>query len=190
MYLKKLKIGNVELRNNILLAPMAGITDLPFRLICEKYGAGLTCTEMVSSKGIYYNDAKTKLLLRVEGEKRPVAAQIFGSDVDAMKYAAENVSDLVDIIDINMGCPAPKIVKNGDGSKLLLNLELAQKIAEEVVKVSKVPVTAKIRKGWDSETIVAVETAQMLEQAGISAITIHGRTRAEYYSRKSRLGDY
>ena len=185
MYLKKLKIGNVELRNNILLAPMAGITDLPFRLICEKYEAGLTCTEMVSSKGIYYNDSKTKLLLNVEGEKRPVSAQIFGSDVDAMKYAAEYVSNFVDIIDINMGCPAPKIVKNGDGSKLLLNLELAQKIAEEVVKASKVPVTVKIRKGWDSSSIVAVEAAKMLEKAGISAITIHGRTRAEYYSGKA-----
>ena len=179
MYLQKLKIGNVELRNNILLAPMAGITDLPFRLICEKYGAGLTCTEMVSSKGIYYNDAKTKLLLSVEGEKIPVAAQIFGSDVDAMKYAAEYVSDLVDIIDINMGCPAPKIVKNGDGSKLLLNLKLAQKIAEEVVKVSKVPVTAKIRKGWDNNSIVAVEAARILESAGIPTNTKIGREREE-----------
>ena len=190
MYLKKLKIGNVELRNNILLAPMAGITDLPFRLICEKYGAGLTCTEMVSSKGLFYNDAKTKLLLNTQGEKRPVAAQIFGSDLEAMKYAAEYVSKFVDIIDINMGCPAPKIVKNGDGSKLLLNLELVQKIASEVVKASKVPVTVKIRKGWDSNNIVAVEAAKILEEAGISAITIHGRTRAEYYLRKSRLGNY
>ena len=190
MYLQKLKIGNVELRNNILLAPMAGITDLPFRLICEKYGAGLTCTEMVSSKGLFYNDAKTKLLLNKQKKKRPVAAQIFGSDLEAMKYAAEYVSKFVDIIDINMGCPAPKIVKNGDGSKLLLNLELVQKIASEVVKASKVPVTVKIRKGWDSNNIVAVEAAKILEEAGISAITIHGRTRAEYYLRKSRLGNY
>lgn len=190
MYLKKLKIGNVELANNILLAPMAGITDLPFRLICEKYGVGLACTEMVSSKGIFYDDSKTKLLLNIQNEKRPVAAQIFGSDVETMKYAAEYVSKIVDIVDINMGCPAPKIVKNGDGSKLLLDLKLVDEIARGVVKASKVPVTVKIRKGWDSNTIVAVEAAKILESAGVSAITIHGRTRAEYYSRKSRLGYY
>lgn len=182
MYLKKIKIGNVELRNNILLAPMAGITDLPFRLICEKYGAGLACTEMISSKGLYYNDSKTKLLLDIEGEKRPVAAQIFGNDLEAMEYASEYVSKFVDIVDINMGCPAPKIVKNGDGSKLLLNLELLGKIAETVVNASKVPVTAKIRKGWNNNNIVAVEAAKILEKSGISAITIHGRTREEYYS--------
>ena len=182
MFLKKLKIGNVELRNNILLAPMAGITDLPFRLICEKYGAGLTCTEMVSSKGLYYNDAKTKLLLNTKNEQRPVAGQIFGSDIEAMKYAVEYVGNFVDIVDINFGCPAPKIVKNGDGSRLLQNLELLEQIATEVVKVSKVPVTAKIRKGWDKNSIVAVEVAKILKNAGISAITIHGRTREEYYS--------
>lgn len=196
MYLKKLRIGNVELRNNIILAPMAGITDLPFRMICEKYGAGLTCTEMVSSKGIYHNDGKTKLLLNVEGEKRPIAAQIFGSDLEALKYASEYVSKIVDIVDINMGCPAPKIVKNGDGSKLLLNLALLEEIAKTVVdaantpiknseeahELQKVPVTAKIRKGWDSDHIVAVEVAKILERAGVSAITVHGRTKEEYYS--------
>ena len=182
MYLKKLKIGNVELRNNILLAPMAGITDLPFRLICEKYVAGLTCTEMISSKGLYYNDSKTKQLLNVENEQRPVAAQIFGSDIEALKKASEYVGKFVDIVDINFGCPAPKIVKNGDGSKLLQNLELLEQIAREVVKASSVPVTAKIRKGWDKDNIVAVEAAKILESAGISAITIHGRTREEYYS--------
>ena len=180
--IKKLKIGNVELRNNILLAPMAGITDLPFRLICEKYGAGLTCTEMISSKGLFYNDFKTKQLLNITGEARPVAAQIFGSDIEALKYASEYVSEKVDILDINMGCPAPKIVKNGDGSRLLQNLDLLYEIAKEVVKSSKVPVTAKIRKGWDEKNIVAVEVAKLLEEAGISAITIHGRTREEYYS--------
>ena len=182
MFLKKLKIGNVELRNNILLAPMAGITDLPFRLICEKYGAGLTCTEMVSSKGLYYNDAKTKLLLNTKNEQRPVAGQIFGSDIEAMKYAVEYVGNFVDIVDINFGCPAPKIVKNGDGSRLLQNLDLLEQIVVEAVKSSKVPVTAKIRKGWDKNSIVAVEVAKILENAGISAITIHGRTREEYYS--------
>ena len=185
MYLKKLKIGNVELRNNILLAPMAGITDLPFRLICEKHGAGLTCTEMISSKGLYYDDSKTKLLLNIQGEERPVAAQIFGSDIEALKYAGEYVSKVVDIVDINMGCPAPKIVKNGDGSKLLKNLDLVFRIAKEVVKASKVPVTVKIRKGWDSKSVVAVEVAKLLEEAGVSAITIHGRTREEYYLGKA-----
>lgn len=185
MYLKKLKIGNVELRNNILLAPMAGITDLPFRWICEKHGAGLTCTEMISSKGLYYNDSKTKLLLNVQGEERPVAAQIFGSDIEALKYASEYVSKVVDIVDINMGCPAPKIVKNGDGSKLLKNLDLVFCIAKEVVKASKVPVTVKIRKGWNSKSVVAVEVAKLLEEAGVSAITIHGRTREEYYLGKA-----
>lgn len=185
MYVKKLKIGNVELKNNILLAPMAGITDLPFRLICEKYGAGLTCTEMISSKGLYYNDAKTKLLLNIEGEERPVAAQIFGNDLETMAYASDYVSKLVDIVDVNMGCPAPKIVKNGDGSKLLLNLDLLEKVATIVVKNAKAPVTAKIRKGWDSNHIVAVEVAKILEKAGVSAITVHGRTREEYYSGKA-----
>ena len=185
MFLKKLKIGNVELRNNILLAPMAGITDLPFRLICEKYGAGLTYTEMISAKGLFYNDSKTKLLLNIENEKRPVSAQIFGSDLDSLKYASEYVSKIVDIVDINMGCPAPKIVKNGDGSKLLLNIDLLDKVARTVVNSSKVPVTAKIRKGWDSNNIVAVEVAKVLEDAGVSAITIHGRTREEYYTGKA-----
>lgn len=185
MYLKKLTIGNVELRNNILLAPMAGITDLPFRLICEKYGAGLTCTEMVSSKGIFYNDSKTKLLLNLESEKRPVSAQIFGNNIETMKYASEFVSNIADIVDINFGCPAPKIVKNGDGSKILLDLDLLEDIARAVVEGSKVPVTAKIRKGWDNDHIVAIEAAKRLERAGVSAITVHGRTRAEYYSGKA-----
>ncbi len=182
MYLKKIKIGNVELRNNILLAPMAGITDLPFRVMCEKYGAGLTCTEMISSKGLFYNDEKTKLLLNIEKDKKPVAVQIFGSDIKALKYASEYVSVFANIVDINFGCPAPKIVKNGDGSSILRNLELLEEIAKEVVKSSKVPVTAKIRKGWDNNNIVAIEVAKILEKSGISAITIHGRTRSEFYS--------
>ena len=182
MYIKNLQIGNVELKNNILLAPMAGITDLSFRLMCEKYGAGLTCTEMISSKGLYYNDAKTKLLLNTKNEQRPVAAQIFGSDIQALKYACEYVGNFVDIVDINMGCPAPKIVKNGDGSRLLQNLKQVEQIANEVIKTAKVPVTAKIRKGWDENNVVAVEVAKILEQAGFSAITIHGRTREEFYS--------
>lgn len=185
MYLKRLKIGNVELENNIVLAPMAGITDLPFRLICKEFGPGLVCTEMISSKGLFYNDEKTKLLLNMRNEKRPVAVQIFGNDIEAMKYAASYLSDIANIIDINMGCPAPKVVKNGDGSRLLLNLDLAGKIAEEVVKSSNVPVTVKFRKGWDNEHIVAVQAAKIFEEAGVSAITIHGRTRDEYYTGKA-----
>ena len=182
MYLKKLKIGNVELENNILLAPMAGITDLPFRKMAKKQGAGLVYTEMVSSKAIFHNDEKTKKLLNMQGEERPVAVQIFGSDVESMVYAAKYVEPLADIIDINMWCPAPKVVKNGDGSKLLLNLDLAEKIIKNVVENVNKPVTVKMRKGWNNSNIVAVEAAKRFEKAGASAITIHGRTREEYYS--------
>ena len=182
MNINNLKIGNVNLENNILLAPMAGLTDLPFRLMCEKFKPGLVCTEMVSAKALFYGDEKTKKLLKIEGEKRPVAVQICGSDIESMKYAANYVSDFADIVDINMGCPAPKIVKNGDGSKLLLDLKLAEEIISEVVKSSKVPVTVKFRKGWNNENIVACDLAQIAEKSGASAITIHGRTRQEFYS--------
>ena len=182
MYLKELKIGNVTIPNNIILAPMAGITDKAFRRVCREYEAGLVCTEMVSSKGLYYNDEKTKLLLDTTDEKRPISMQIFGSDVEAMGYAAQHVSKLADILDINMGCPAPKVVKNGDGSKLLLDLELVGRIVREVVEKSEVPVTVKIRKGWNEENIVAVEAAKIIEQMGASAIIVHGRTREEFYS--------
>ena len=181
MYLHELKIGNIKLKNNIFLAPMAGITDLPFRIICEKFEPGLVFSEMVSAKAIFYNDEKTKKLMNIEGEKRPIGIQIFGSDVEAMGYATKYVSDIADIIDINMGCPAPKVVKNGDGSKLLLDLPKAKEIMETVVKNSKIPVTLKIRKGWDNNNIVATEIAKIAEESGISAITIHGRTRAQYY---------
>ena len=183
MYLHKLKIKNIELENNIFLAPMAGITDLPFRLICKEFRPGLVFTEMISSKGIFYNDEKTIKLMNMEGEKRPVAIQIFGSDLDAIKCATKYVSKYADIIDINMGCPAPKVVKNGDGSRLLLNLELIGKIVETAVKNSNgIPISVKIRKGWDKENIVAIEAAKIIESAGASMITIHGRTRDEYYS--------
>lgn len=181
MYVKKLKIGNIELENNILLAPMAGITDLPFRIIAKEQGAGLVYTEMVSSKAIFHHDEKTKKLLAMKGEKRPVAVQLFGSDVESMVYAAKFVEPLADIIDINMGCPAPKVVKNGDGSKLLLNLDLAEEIVKSVVEAVNVPVTIKMRKGWNNSHIVAVEAAKRFEKAGATAITIHGRTREEYY---------
>ena len=182
MYVKKLKIGDVELNNNVLLAPMAGITDLPFRVMAKKQGAALVYTEMVSSKAIFYGDEKTKKLLNMEGEKRPIAVQIFGSDVESMVYAAKYVEPIADIIDINMGCPAPKVVKNGDGSRLLLNLDLAEEIVKAVVQAVKKPVTVKFRKGWNNSNVVAVEAAKRFERAGAKAITIHGRTREEYYS--------
>lgn len=182
MYIEKLKIGNVELNNNVFLAPMAGITDRAFRVICEKFNPGLVYTEMISSKGLFHNDTKTKQLLNMKDEKRPIAVQIFGSDIESMKYAAKYVSEYADIIDINMGCPAPKVVKNGDGSKLLLDLPKAYEIICEVVKSVSVPVTVKFRKGWDNNNIVAVDMAKIAEKAGASAITIHGRTRSEFYS--------
>lgn len=187
MYIHKLKIGNVELKNNIILAPMAGITDLPFRMIAKTFGPSLTYTEMVSSKAIFHDDTKTKRLLKTGESERPVAIQIFGSDVETMVFAAKYVEPLCDIIDINMGCPAPKVVKNGDGSKLLLNLDLAEEIVREVARAVSKPVTVKMRKGWDSDHVVAVEAAKRFEKAGAAAITIHGRTRADYYSGQNDL---
>ena len=187
MYLKKLKIGNVELNNNLILAPMAGITDLPFRIITEKFQPGLVCTEMVSAKALFYGDDKTKQLLKSDGEIVPISMQIFGSDPETMGFAAKYVSHFADIVDINMGCPAPKVVKNGDGSKLLLNLEKAQEIIKSVVKFSTKPVTVKFRKGWNDEKIVACELAKIAEECGVSAITIHGRTREQYYTGKADL---
>ena len=187
MYLKKIKIKDLELENNLILAPMAGVTDLPFRKICKEFGPGLVCTEMVSSKAIYHDDTKTKLLMNTDGEKRPISMQIFGSDEETMGYAAKYVSKIADIVDINMGCPAPKVVKNGDGSKLLLDIEKAEKVIKSVVKNSSKPVTLKIRKGWDCNNIVATEFAQMAEKVGVSAITIQGRTRTEMYSGKVDL---
>ena len=186
-YIKKLKIGNVELENNLILAPMAGVTNRPFRMICKQYGAGMVCTEMASSRAMFHNDLKTKRLLNTDGEKRPISMQIFGSDEESMAYAAKYVSDIADIVDINMGCPAPKVVKNGDGSKLLLDLEKAEKILKAVIENSKVPVTLKIRKGWDKENVVAVEIAKIAQRVGISAITVHGRTRSEFYTGKADL---
>ena len=183
MYLKKLKIGNVELENNIILAPMAGVTDLPFRIICKKYGnPGLVCNEMVSAKAISYKDDKTLKMIESNNEKKPISMQIFGSDPEVMGNAAEFMCEYTDILDVNMGCPAPKVVKNGDGSRLLLDLELVEKIVKEVVAKATKPVTVMIRKGWDNDHIVAVEAAKIIEKAGADAIIIHGRTRDEFYS--------
>lgn len=185
MLLHPLKIGNVEIENNVFLAPMAGITDQAFRNIAKAQGPGLVYTEMVSAKALYYGDKKTEQLMNVQGEKRPIAIQIFGSEPDVMGQVAKQVSKRCDILDINMGCPAPKVVKNGDGSKLLLNPELVENIVYEVVKNAETPVTVKIRAGWDEANIVAEDVAKRIERAGASAITIHGRTREQFYSGKA-----
>ena len=185
MLYHKLKIGDIELENNLILAPMAGITDLAFRKLCKENGAGLVETEMVSSRAIVYNDEKTLKMLNTEGEERPISMQIFGNDPEIMAESAKFLNDKADIIDINMGCPAPKVVKNGDGSKLLLDLDLVSEIVKSVVSVAKVPVTVKIRKGWDEEHIVALEAARVIEKAGASAIIVHGRTRSQFYSGKA-----
>ena len=177
-----MKIGNVEIKNNVFLAPMAGITDLAYRSICKEFGAGLVYTEMISAKGIYYNDEKTKLLTQIDEKERPVAIQIFGSDADIMANVAKRMSEKADIIDINMGCPAPKVIKNDDGSKLMLNPVLIDEITYKVVKSSTVPVTVKIRKGWNDENVNAVEIAKILEKNGVSAVAVHGRTREQFYS--------
>ncbi|KAB3533279.1 tRNA dihydrouridine synthase DusB [Alkaliphilus pronyensis] len=181
-----MKIGNAEVKSNIFLAPMAGVTDLPFRLICKELGCGMVYTEMVSSRGLYYGDKKTEELLRIKNEEKPVAIQIFGSQPEIMARAAYILNDRDNLIlDINMGCPAPKIVKNGDGSALMKAPKLAGEIVKSVVKESIKPVTVKIRKGWDDDNINAVEMAKILEDNGASAIAIHGRTREEFYTGKA-----
>ncbi len=185
---KELKIGNIILENNVLLAPMAGITDITFRTICKGFGAGLVYTEMVSAKGLYYRDVKTEQLMKTNKENRPVGLQLFGSDPEIMSYVVENyINDRedIDLIDINMGCPAPKIVKSGDGCSLMKNPELAGKIVSKIKKISKKPVTAKIRSGWDSNNINACEFAKVLEYNGADLITVHGRTREQFYTGKA-----
>ncbi len=178
-----MKIGNLEIKNNVFLAPMAGVTDLPFRKICKKYGIGMVYSEMVSAKGLYYNDRKTAELMRIEDEERPCAIQIFGSDADIMAEVIPKVMEVKpDIIDINMGCPTPKIVNNGDGSALMKNPKLIGEIVKKVSDASPVPVTVKIRKGWDDKSVNAVEVARIIEENGGSAVAVHGRTRDEFYS--------
>ena len=182
-----MKIGNVEIKNNIFLAPMAGITDMTFRKICREHGAGLTYTEMVSAKGLYYNDKKTPELLALADNENPSAAQIFGSEPDIIESVCEKaLSYGSNILDINMGCPAPKIVNNGDGSAILKNPKLAGEIMLSAVRgANGVPVTAKIRAGWDDNSINAVEVAKILEANGASAIAVHPRTRMMFYSGKA-----
>lgn len=181
-----MKIGNLELKNKVFLSPMAGVTDLPFRLICKEQGCGLLYTEMINGKALCYDDENTKKMLKIEEEEHPVAVQIFGSEPDFMGRAAEIMNDYSnEILDINMGCPAPKVVKNGDGSALMKNPKLTEKVLKAVVKNSKKPVTLKIRKGWDDNSVNAVEIAKIAEACGISALAIHGRTREQFYTGKA-----
>ncbi len=181
-----MRIGKIQTENNIFLAPMAGVTDAAFRLICKNFGCGLVYTEMVSAKGLYYKSENTAALTQIDEKERPAALQVFGSDVYIMAYAATQIEKRgVDIIDINMGCPTPKIVNNGDGCALMKNPHLAGKIIADVVKAVKIPVTVKIRKGWDEENVNAVEIASIAQENGAKAITVHGRTREQFYSGKA-----
>ncbi|MBP1890877.1 nifR3 family TIM-barrel protein [Clostridium moniliforme] len=183
-----MKIGNLEFKNNVFLAPMAGVTDISFRGLCKEQGCGLVYTEMVSAKALYYGSENTKQLLRISEEEMPVAAQIFGNDPKIMVNVVKeylNKRDDICIIDINMGCPAPKIVKNGEGSALMKNPELAGQIVREIKEVSSKPVTVKFRKGFDEDNINAVQFALALEEAGADAIAIHGRTRKQMYEGKA-----
>lgn len=181
-----MKIGNIEFANNVFLAPMAGITDMAYRAICKQFGCGLTYTEMVSAKGLYYKSENTKELMALAPEEQPAAIQIFGSDADILaSIAAEVQAAGADIIDINMGCPTPKIVRNGDGSALMQNPKLVAEIVKKVVAAVTVPVTIKIRKGWDEKSVNAVEIAQAAEENGAKAVTVHGRTREQFYTGKA-----
>lgn len=181
--MKHLKIGNVELENRYILGPMAGVTDLPFRLLCREQGAGLLCMEMVSAKAIYYHNKNTESLLEIHPDERPVSLQLFGSDPKIMSEMAKKIEDRpFAILDVNMGCPVPKVVRNGEGSALMKNPKLVYEIVSALVKAIKKPVTVKIRKGFDDEHVNAVEIARIAEEAGAAAVAVHGRTREQYYS--------
>lgn len=181
--MRTLKIGNVTLENNLILAPMAGVTDLPFRLLCKEQGAGLLCMEMVSAKAIYYGNKNTEALLEIHPEERPVSLQLFGSDPDIIAEMAAKIEDRpFAILDFNMGCPVPKVVNNGEGSALMKNPKLAEEILTKLVRAVKKPVTVKIRKGFDEDSVNAVEIAKMAESCGVAAVAVHGRTRQQYYS--------
>ena len=181
-----MKIGNIELENNVILAPMAGVTDLPFRILCREQGAGLLCMEMVSAKGIFYKNKNTESLLTIDEREHPVSLQLFGSDPDIMSEMAKQIEERpFDILDINMGCPVPKIVNNGEGSALMKNPLLVGKIIEAVARAIRKPVTVKIRKGFDDAHVNAVEIAKIAEASGAAAVAVHARTREQYYSGKA-----
>ncbi|MEG2870939.1 MAG: tRNA dihydrouridine synthase DusB, partial [Clostridium sp.] len=179
----QLKIGNVEIKNNVALAPMAGVTDLPFRLLCKEQGCGLMCTEMISAKALLYKNKNTGPLLETRAEERPLAVQLFGSDPDIMsEMALQLEAGPYDIIDVNMGCPVPKIVNNGEGSALMKDPKLVEAILTAMVKKLKKPVTVKFRKGFNDSTVNAVEIAKIAESCGVAAVAVHARTREQYYS--------
>ncbi len=181
--MSQLKIGNVILENPYILAPMAGVTDLPFRLLCKEQGAGLLCMEMVSAKAIQYQNRNTQALLEIHPEETPVSLQLFGSDPDVMSEVAKSIEERpFDILDINMGCPVQKIVRNGEGSALMQNPKLVHEIVSKTVKAIQKPVTVKIRKGFDDDHVNAVEIAKIIEDAGGAAVAVHGRTREQFYS--------
>ncbi len=181
-----MKIGNIELENPYILAPMAGVTDLPFRLLCREQGAGLLCMEMISAKALQYKNRNTKALLAIHPEEYPVSLQLFGSDPDIISEMAKQIEELpFQILDINMGCPVPKVVKNGEGSALMKNPKLVYQIVSKTVRAVRKPVTVKIRKGFDDAHVNAVEIAKIVEEAGGAAVAVHGRTREQYYSGKA-----
>ena len=182
-YMKKLTIGNVTLDNNIILAPMAGVTDLPFRLLCSEQGAGLTCMEMISAKAIMYKNKNTEALLEIHPEEGPTSLQLFGSDPKILSEMAKQIEERpFSILDINMGCPVPKVVNNGEGSALMKQPKLVGEIVSAVSKAIEKPVTVKIRKGFDEQNVNAVEIAKIAEEAGAAAVAVHGRTREQYYA--------
>lgn len=182
----KLTIGNVELKNNVILAPMAGVTDLPFRVLCKEQGAGLLCMEMVSAKAIYYGSKNTEELMKISPAEMPVSLQLFGSDADIMADMAKKIEEKpFAVLNINMGCPVPKVVNNGEGSALMKNPKLAEEIITKMVKAVKKPVTVKIRKGFDEAHLNAVEMAKIAEASGAAAVAVHGRTREQYYAGKA-----
>ena len=184
--MNRLKIGSVVLDNPLILAPMAGVTDLPFRLLCREQGAGLLCMEMVSAKAIYYRNRHTEQLLEIDPGEHPVSLQLFGSDPDILaKMAAQIEERPFDILDFNMGCPVPKVVNNGEGSALMKDPDRAEEILRKMVKAVRKPVTVKIRKGFDDDHVNAVEIAKIAEDCGVAAIAVHGRTRQQYYSGKA-----
>lgn len=182
----QLRIGNVTLDNNLILAPMAGVTDLPFRLLCKEQGAGLVCMEMISAKAIYYHNRNTEELMEIHPKERPVSLQLFGSDPDIISEMAKKIEERpFDILDINMGCPVPKVVNNGEGSALMKNPKLVEQIVTKTVKAIQKPVTVKIRKGFDEENVNAVEIARIAEGCGAAAVAVHGRTRQQFYAGKA-----
>lgn len=182
----KLRIGNTVLENNVILAPMAGVTDLPFRVLCREQGAGCVVTEMVSAKAVLYNNKNTRELLQIDPAERPAAVQLFGSEPDIMAEIAARLEEgPYDYIDVNMGCPVPKIVNNGEGSALMKNPERAKEVLTAMVKAVKKPVTVKFRKGFNDLSVNAVEFAKIAESCGVAAVAVHGRTREQYYSGKA-----